>query len=160
VTDIADQIPARSADVLKRAAAGNGGGDKLTLHPHDPAESGTPAHSYYQRLAAAKVVPLWRVPGTDAPEPVPGEVPWVWRWRDILPLLHEAATVIDLGEDSQRRTLNAFNPGRRFGTTHTMVAGYQLVLPGETAPALGTRPVPSASCWPDAATPWSTGNRC
>lgn len=91
--------------------------------------------SFYQRLQTAGVSPLWRIPGTDAPEPVVEEVPHVWHWRELLPLLHEAVEIADLGEETDRRALNAFNPSRRFGTTHTLVAGYQMVLPGETAPA-------------------------
>jgi len=90
---------------------------------------------YYQRLAEVAVAPLWRIPGTTDPEPVVDEVPHVWRWRELSPLLFEAAEVMDLGEEAERRALNAFNPSRKFGTTHNLVAGYQLVLPGETAPA-------------------------
>lgn len=95
----------------------------------------TRAERFYDELAAAHLVPLWRVPGTDDPEPRPAEVPHLWRWREIEPLLDDAENVVDLGEDSQRRALNAVNPGRRFGTTHSMIAGYQVVMPGETAPA-------------------------
>lgn len=90
---------------------------------------------FYDGVAAAHLVPLWRVPGTDDPEPAAAEVPYVWHWREIEPLLTASRDVIDLGEDSQRRALNAVNPARRFGTTHTLIAGYQVVLPGETAPA-------------------------
>lgn len=93
------------------------------------------ARSFYDRAGAAHVVPLWRVPGTDAPEPEVAEVAHVWRWRELMPLLEEASRVVDLGVESDRRALNAVNPGRRWGTTHTMIAGYQLVMPGETAPA-------------------------
>ncbi|WP_238007057.1 cupin domain-containing protein [Dactylosporangium sp. AC04546] len=89
---------------------------------------------YYQRLAEVAVAPLWRIPGTTDPEPAVDEVPHVWRWRDLAPLLFEAAEVMDLGEEAERRALNAYNPSRKFGTTHNLVAGYQLVLPGEEAP--------------------------
>lgn len=91
--------------------------------------------SYYRRLEEAKVAPLWRIPGTTDPEPKVDEVPYLWRWNDLYPLLREASDVVDLGEEADRRALNAYNPSRVFGTTHTMVAGYQLVEPGETAPA-------------------------
>lgn len=90
---------------------------------------------YYRRLEEAKVAPLWRIPGTTDPEPKVDEVPFLWRWNDLYPLLLEASDVVDLGEEADRRALNAYNPSRVFGTTHTMVAGYQLVEPGETAPA-------------------------
>ncbi|MDF3337119.1 cupin domain-containing protein [Mycolicibacterium septicum] len=93
------------------------------------------AADYYRRLHEAKVTPLWRIPGTTDPEPAVAEVPYLWRWSELYPLLTEASDVVDLGEDADRRALNAFNPERVFGTTHTLVAGYQLVQPGESAPA-------------------------
>lgn len=98
--------------------------------------------TFYDRAAARHMVALWTVPGTDQAQPEPPEVPHVWRWREIEPLLTEAATAMDLGADAQRRALNAVNPARKFGTTHTMIVGYQAVLPGETAPA--HRHTPSA----------------
>ncbi|MER7793009.1 cupin domain-containing protein [Streptomyces sp. NPDC097640] len=91
---------------------------------------------YYDLLKKANVAPLWRIPGTTDPEPSVPEVPYVWHWADLEPLLHQATEVMELGVDeADRRALNAHNPTRAFGTTHTLVAGYQLVLPGETAPA-------------------------
>ncbi|GAB2823574.1 hypothetical protein GCM10022221_22180 [Actinocorallia aurea] len=60
----------------------------------------------------------------------------MWRFRDLEPLLHRADEAMSLGvDDADRRALNAFNPSRMFGTTHTLVAGYQLGSPGETARA-------------------------
>ncbi|OBQ53808.1 hypothetical protein A4U61_06700 [Streptomyces sp. H-KF8] len=103
---------------------------------------GEPDAAFYGRLGEAHLAPLWRVPGTDAPEPVVTDVPHVWHRRDVMALMDEAATAVDLGGESDRRALNAVNPARRKGTTHTMIAGYQLVLPGETAPA--HRHTPSA----------------
>lgn len=95
----------------------------------------SPEQSFYEGVREAHLVPLWTVPGTEDPEPQTTDVPYVWHWRDIEPLLDDSHNVIDLGAESQRRALNAVNPTRRFGTTHTLIAGYQLVLPGETAPA-------------------------
>src|SRR3954463_2454881 len=103
---------------------------------HSPANS--PADSpadFYERLAGAHVVPLWRVPGTDAPEPEPAEVPHVWRWRGLIPLLEEGARPIARAREGERGALTGVTPARQWGTTHTMVAGYQLVLPGEEATA-------------------------
>lgn len=109
---------------------------------HSFAQAGEPDADFYDRLAAAHLAPLWRVPGTDAPEPVVTDVPHVWHRRDVMALMDEASTVVDLGGESDRRALNAVNPTRRKGTTHTIIAGYQLVMPGETAPA--HRHTPSA----------------
>lgn len=93
------------------------------------------AENYYARLKQENVAALWTIPGTLATEPTLDEVPYVWSAEKIFPLLHEAVEVADLGEDTDRRALNASNPARVFGTSHNIVAGYQLVLPGETAPA-------------------------
>lgn len=96
---------------------------------------------YYDRLAAQSVRALWTIPGTMAPEPTLDEVPHVWHAKDLWPLLDEAVGLISV-DDAERRALNASNPNRAFGTSHNLVAGYQMVLPGETAPA--HRHTPSA----------------
>lgn len=111
----------------------------MTIQDSSPATASPATENaeaeYYARLKEAKVSALWTIPGTAATEPTLDEVPYVWRWNEITPLLFEAVDVADLGEDTDRRALNAFNPNRLFGTSHNLVAGYQLVLPGETAPA-------------------------
>ena len=99
------------------------------------------APEYYEKLAAQHVRALWTIPGTMAPEPTLDEVPWVWHAKDLWPLLEEAADIVT-ADEAERRALNASNPKRAFGTSHNLVAGYQMVLPGETAPA--HRHTPSA----------------
>lgn len=86
---------------------------------------------YYDRLKQANVAALWTIPGTLATEPTLDEEPYVWRAKDIFPLLRESAEVMGEDDDYDRRALNASNPKRVFGTSHNLVAGYQLVLPGE-----------------------------
>lgn len=98
------------------------------------ANTGALDESFYDRLRASNLVALWRVAGTDAPEPAPAEVACVWHYSEVMELLEEASAV-ELGGESDRRALNAVNPSRKFGTTPSMVAGYQMVLPGENAPA-------------------------
>ncbi|MGA1837662.1 cupin domain-containing protein [Herbiconiux sp. 11R-BC] len=102
----------------------------------------TRAAAYFGKLRDAHVAALWTIPGTLATEPTLDEVPYVWHADEIFPLLFEAVEIADLGEETDRRALNASNPNRVFGTSHNLVAGYQLVLPGETAPA--HRHTPSA----------------
>jgi len=99
------------------------------------------APEFYEKLAAQHVRALWTIPGTMATEPTLDEVPHVWRAKELWPLLEQAAELIS-PEDAERRALNASNPKRAFGTSHNLVAGYQMVLPGETAPA--HRHTPSA----------------
>lgn len=98
--------------------------------------------AYYEKLKEHHVAALWTIPGTEATEPTLDEIPYVWRAKEIYPLLHEATELIDLGEDADRRALNGSNPKRVFGASHNLVAGYQMVMPGETAPA--HRHTPSA----------------
>jgi gentisate 1,2-dioxygenase len=97
--------------------------------------------AYYDKLAEHQLRALWTIPGTMAPEPTLDEVPYVWHAKEIWPLLDEAVPLIAV-EDAERRALNASNPKRVFGTSHNLVAGYQMVLPGENAPA--HRHTPSA----------------
>jgi len=96
---------------------------------------------FYEALAAQHVKALWTIPGTLASEPTLDEVPHVWHARDLWPLLEKAAEFIS-PDEAERRAFNASNPKRVFGTSHNLVAGYQMVLPGETAPA--HRHTPSA----------------
>lgn len=65
-------------------------------------------------------------------EPVPSGVPHLWRWQDLVPLLDEACDAL---EDSHtaRRSLVMTNPGLPRGTTQTLLAGFQIIRPGEMA---------------------------
>jgi gentisate 1,2-dioxygenase len=88
---------------------------------------------FSSELAALDMRPLWErtmrlKPGTAA-------VPAMWRWQDVRPQLLRAAGLIGMKE-AERRVLHLENPalrGTNFVTT-TVVAGLQIVLPGEIAP--------------------------
>lgn len=88
---------------------------------------------FSSELSALNMRPLWeRVirlkPGTAA-------VPAIWRWQDVRPQLMRAAELISTKE-AERRVLHLENPalrGTNFITT-TVVAGLQIILPGEIAP--------------------------
>lgn len=58
-----------------------------------------------------------------------------WRRDDIARLLHLVATEIGLEAGGDRRTLRLTNPGLPYGTTPTIWAGIQHILPGEIATA-------------------------
>lgn len=58
-----------------------------------------------------------------------------WRWSDLMPLLERIGQQIAIGSGGQRRTLRLANPGLPYGTTHTMWASIQYILPGEVAEA-------------------------
>ena len=61
-----------------------------------------------------------------------------WRWRDVRPRMLDAGEILPVGVDgADRRVLNLINPAIKtgLGTTHTLTASIQLVLPGEIAPS-------------------------
>jgi gentisate 1,2-dioxygenase len=91
---------------------------------------------YYQTLEQHNVVPLWKLAESQQTEPKPDEVPHVWHFAELLPLLQQSVDVVTLGEGAERRVLTFKNPGRRFvGATHSLVASLQFLMPGEIAPA-------------------------
>lgn len=70
------------------------------------------------------------------PEPRRNFLPHVWRYADVKPILDRAGDLIDT-EQAERRNLTMFNPveGNIYPTVRTLVAAYQMILPGETARA-------------------------
>ena len=92
--------------------------------------------SYYDRIAAHNVLPLWVDTGRYVPiEPSPPYDPALWAYEDIRPLLFEAGDVIT-AEEAGRRVLVLQNPALSGfdGTTRSLYACLQLILPGEQAP--------------------------
>lgn len=59
----------------------------------------------------------------------------LWRWAEIEPMLNRLGEVLVLGAGGQRRTLRLHNPGLPYGTTPTIWAAIQVILPGEVASA-------------------------
>jgi gentisate 1,2-dioxygenase len=100
----------------------------MDRNPPDPGK-------YFARIAAHHVQPLWVDTGRYVPRaPEPSYDPAIWRYEDIRPLLFEAGTVIT-PEEAGRRVLVLKNPalGDFDGTTRSLYACLQLILPGETA---------------------------
>ncbi len=65
--------------------------------------------------------------------PKPAGVPFLWKWSAVHPLLVKACDVIPESYTA-RRHLGFINPGlERGGATHTILAGLQMVKPGEIA---------------------------
>jgi gentisate 1,2-dioxygenase len=95
----------------------------------NPPKPGT----YYDRVAARHVLPLWVDTAQYVPkEPEPPYEPALWKYEDIRPLLVEAGDVVTLKEAS-RRVLVLQNPALSGfqGTTRSLYACLQLILPGE-----------------------------
>ncbi len=99
----------------------------------------TTATDFDARLAGLRVVPLWRLAEEILPpEPAPSALPWHWSYPAVRSALLESASVPATDPDArERRVLLLANPGLggRAATTPTLVAGVQLLLPGEVARA-------------------------
>lgn len=92
------------------------------------------AAEYYATLDHLNMSALWRAPEQPV-EPNPPEHAHVWHWQDVHPALMAASNVMGISSDAQRRVVTLQNAGIKLGTTQTMTAALQLVLPGEVAPA-------------------------
>jgi len=91
---------------------------------------------FYNTVEAMHLRPGWlgRNVGMER-EPHPKLKPYLWRWADVEPLVWKGGEMVTPGRDIERRVLRLASPGMERGTTHTMSAAIQLVLPGEVAPA-------------------------
>ena len=81
--------------------------------------------------------PLWTVyREVLTREPRAREVPYLWSWNLVRPLLLRAGDMITAAE-AERRVLMFLNPRNpaQLGATATLYAAAQLILPGETARA-------------------------
>jgi gentisate 1,2-dioxygenase len=94
---------------------------------------------YREAMARASIGPLWpqlrNALPHDAPKPV--TQPNLWNYSTIRPLLMRAGELTPV-EKAERRVLFLIDPGRGAGTmqaTSTLYVGFQLLMPGESAPA-------------------------
>lgn len=90
-----------------------------------------------QRARQRHITPFWPIVDTAHPhEPISPLVPHVWRWQEWQELLEDACRLIGTADrGAERRAFSFLNPGLggRYGTTHTIIAGVQKILPGEIA---------------------------
>lgn len=102
------------------------------------------AAGFYQDAARMNLLPLWKIVQLMTPEPTTNMVPYLWRWRDLAPIVETSGQVAPVERGGERRALQLANPGfsGEWATTNTLVAAVQLLLPGEVAPA--HRHTPSA----------------
>jgi gentisate 1,2-dioxygenase len=92
---------------------------------------------FYDRAKGEHLAPLWRVlAGLVTETPVPRCVPAIWHYKDVRPYLMEACDIIG-AEEAERRVLVLENPGLpgQSRITQSLFGGYQVILPGEIAPA-------------------------
>jgi gentisate 1,2-dioxygenase len=90
-------------------------------------------------MARASIGPLWPQLRNALPHGAPTSVtqPNLWNYSTIGPLLMRAGE-LTLVEKAERRVLFLIDPGRgaaAMQVTSTLYIGFQLLMPGETAPA-------------------------
>lgn len=89
---------------------------------------------FYAQLQAQHVTPAW-ISGGVGVEPKSKAVPYVWHWRDLRPQAMRAAQLVGT-EQAERRVLRLHNPGLEGSSaSNTLVANFQIVMPGEIARA-------------------------
>lgn len=92
---------------------------------------------FYARISGEDLAPLWEVLADIVPrQPKRRAVPALWRYQDVRPYVMEAGGIVT-AEEAVRRVLILENPSYRGQSriTNALYAGYQLILPGEVAPA-------------------------
>lgn len=92
---------------------------------------------FYDRASAESLAPLWRVlHGLVTETPQTNALPAIFEFARIRPYLMEACDIIGT-EEAERRVLVLENPGLQGQSriTQSLFAGYQIILPGEVAPA-------------------------
>jgi gentisate 1,2-dioxygenase len=93
--------------------------------------------AYYRQISQKHLTPLWELMSTLVPrQPQSPCVPMLWKYDEVRPWLLESGMLITARE-AVRRVLVLENPGlpAQFSITHTLYAGWQLILPGEVAPS-------------------------
>jgi gentisate 1,2-dioxygenase len=91
----------------------------------------------YAALAKLELAPLWELQTNLFPrEPSRRALPFLWRYADIRPQLTYFGKALSM-EKAERRVLMLINPALRAqaATVANIYAGFQLILPGERAPA-------------------------
>ena len=89
---------------------------------------------FYEEVRNANTVPLWTM-GEDnlTGEPQPKTSAFIWKWRDLRPLMFRAAQLIPT-EQAERRVLVFDNPGLPGkSATASLMANLQIINPGEVA---------------------------
>jgi gentisate 1,2-dioxygenase len=91
--------------------------------------------SFVAALEAANLHPLWdRYQRITPIRPQPRDQPFIWRWRDVEPFLHQAVKEVAIN-DIERRALILAHPAfaNDTTTTSTMLAAFTVLEPGDRA---------------------------
>src|SRR5215470_4724086 len=90
---------------------------------------------YYDKISRFGLTPAWeRLRELFRTEPSSQCVPAIWKFKGIKTMVLEAAELIS-AEEAERRVLLLENPGLpgKSRITQTLLAGLQLIMPGEIA---------------------------
>jgi gentisate 1,2-dioxygenase len=105
--------------------------------PTNVSAPSTGRDQFNAELEQLAMKPLWVIyRDVMTREPRAREIPYLWSWEAVRPLLLRAGELIT-AEEAERRVLMYLNPGNppQIGATATLYAAAQLILPGETARA-------------------------
>src|ERR1043166_9258294 len=93
--------------------------------------------AFYEKIKRENLAPLWEVLGDLVPQsPRTPCLPALWRYAVVRKHLLDSGSLIT-AKEAERRVLGLENPALPGASsiTHTLYAGLQLILPGETAPS-------------------------
>lgn len=91
----------------------------------------------YADFDAEHLMPLWTQREDLMPEaPAPAAIPYVWRWKTLLPLAERAGDLVPVGRGGERRAIALANPGLggQPYATPTLWAAIQYLGGHEVAP--------------------------
>src|SRR5262245_49964049 len=96
------------------------------------AKQGSP---FIAELESKNLHPLWdRYQRITPIKPQPQDAPFIWRWREVEPLLQRSVGEVSIN-DIERRALIMAHPafGAETTTTSTLLAAFTVLDPGERA---------------------------
>jgi gentisate 1,2-dioxygenase len=105
--------------------------------PQAMKDSRAEREAFYRRIAEQHIAPLWEQMSALVPrQPASPCVPALWKYDEVRPFLMESGGLIT-AQEAVRRVLVLENPGLPGASsiTHSLYAGWQLILPGEVAPS-------------------------
>ena len=103
-----------------------------------PATGDAELDRLHGELSEAHVIPTWVfAPAIIGAAPAAGYRPHLWKWRRMHELLMRAGELVTPERGAERRSIDHVNPDlvAHNATSHTLATAFQLVRPGETAPA-------------------------
>src|SRR5215468_11023988 len=101
----------------------------------DIATAATEASPFVAELESKNLHPLWdRYQRITLIKPQPQDAPFLWRWREVEPLLQRSVGEVSIN-DIERRALIMAHPafGVETTTTSTLLAAFTVLDPGERA---------------------------